>query len=38
VKIQKLRDFFNPILAENRKYADDYQRFILAMLLAWLQL
>jgi hypothetical protein len=32
-----LRDYFNPILAENEKYADDYKRFVLAMLLVWVE-
>jgi hypothetical protein len=37
LKIQRLRDFFNPVLDENKVHADDYNRFILAMLQAWLQ-
>lgn len=32
IKLQKLRDYFNPLLSENKHYEEDYQRFILAML------
>ena len=32
-----MRDYFNPILAENKSFADDYSRFALAMLLFWVE-
>lgn len=35
--IQRLRDFFNPILPENVALGEDYKKFILSMLFAWLE-
>ena len=35
IVVQRLRDYFNPILAENSKWEDDYKRFVLAVLILW---
>ncbi len=38
IKLSKLRDYFNPLLNENKHLEEDYSRFLLAMLQMWLNL
>lgn len=36
-KVQCLRDYFNPVLNQNKQHAEDYDKFILVVLSTWLQ-
>jgi hypothetical protein len=35
VAVQRLRDFFNPLLSENKSHEQNYKRFVLALLMFW---
>jgi len=35
VALARIKEFYNPDLAENEKFEDDYSKFVLSLLLAY---
>ena len=35
IALQRIRDFYNPLVAENKHHEDDFKRFVLSMLYTY---